>query len=127
MGILNNLETVGRRDEIHKSVSDAWLKLKELCGDGYCGEGSSSSQYCKIKAFLLDAIESTKPDLNNNIVLLQTSTNYAGMLKDHFMKEQFAEIKSDIFQLGDQVGDMQRKLSTYFTQIADFDLKKSQC
>ena len=125
MGSLNSLEIVGRRDEIHKSVSDAWLKLKELCGDGYCGEGSSSSQYCKVKAFLLDAIESTKPDLHNGIVLLQTSTNYAGMLKDHFMKEQFSEIKSNIFQLGDQVGDMQRKLSTYFTQIAEFDLKKA--
>ena len=125
IAILNSLKIVGRRDEIHQSVSDAWTALKNQCGDGFCGEGSISSEYCKVKALLLDTIDSTKPDPNKGTVLLQTSINYAGMLKDNFMKEEFSQLKDSIFQLGDQIGDFQTKLSKYFANIAEFDLKKA--
>ena len=83
-------------------------------------------EFCKVFIFLenAEAILQGSKEANRRIVVLNTKINYGGMLRHHYFKETFSEIKNHIFNLGDRIDHAQRKLLSYFMNLAKFDQHK---
>ena len=126
--MLQNLNLQGSVNNQYQMIQGALVNLTSDCRNWTCSEVGKNPypEFCKVLTFLKYAqtlLQGSK-EQNRKIIVLNTKMNYGGMLKHQYFKETFLDLRNHISNLGNGVGDSQRKLSSYFENLAKFDQTK---
>ena len=126
--MLQNLNLQGNVNNQYQTIRGALVNLTSDCRNWTCSEVGKNPypEFCKVLTFLkyAETLLQGSKEQNRKIVVLNTKINYGGMLKHQYLKETFLDLRNHISKLGNGVGDSQRKLSSYFANLAKFDQTK---